>query len=238
MKLPLKKIITNSLASFVLVILTITLLSGTVSYKGASAAIVLEPGTVMPNGDVVPPSGVSGSGAANPAVSGSGASDPAIRGTGASDPSIRGSGATNPAITGSGSTNPLGNSGSAGGSGSGQGSGSGSGSGSNVNSGGVKTVGLATLKNPLKVNTVDELLGLAVQVALRIGTILAVLALMWVGFQFIVAQGDEGKITAAKEHLWYVVIGIAVFFGATVIVAVIKATLSPFVDTSSFGSKP
>lgn len=98
--------------------------------------------------------------------------------------------------------------------------------------------GLVTLKSPLKKITIDELLGLAVRLVVRIGTVLSVLALMYVGLQFILARGNDTKITAAKEHLWYVVIGIAVLFGATLIVQIIKVTLSPFVDTTNLGAKP
>lgn len=98
--------------------------------------------------------------------------------------------------------------------------------------------GLVTLKSPVKRVTIDQLLDLAVRLVMRIGTVLSVLALMYVGFQFVVARGNEGKISAAKEHLWYVIIGIAVLFGATLIVEIIKVTLSPFVDTANLGAKP
>lgn len=215
-QLSFKKIVTNCFAGLTLAIVTVAIIAANLSSNSANAQ-------------------VSGSGANVPAVTGSGANVPAVTGSGANVPAVTGSGANAPAVTGSGTgtggtfnTNPNSRTGSSG-------SGTGGSSGSNV---GSRTGGLATLRNPLKVNTVDELLGLAVSAALRIGTFIAVLALMYVGFQFVIARGDETKITAAKTHLWWVVIGIAVLFGATLIVEIIKATLSPFVNTSSLGSKP
>jgi Type IV secretion system pilin len=91
------------------------------------------------------------------------------------------------------------------------------------------------IKNPLKANDINELMVTIVDVAVKLGIVIAFLALIWVGFQFVVAQGDPGKISDAKTHFFYVIIGIAVLLGAKVIVEIIKGTLSPFVDTSLLG---
>ncbi|MES2470726.1 MAG: TrbC/VirB2 family protein [Patescibacteria group bacterium] len=93
----------------------------------------------------------------------------------------------------------------------------------------------AVLQNPLKSDSIEELMVDIVSVAIKIGVIIAFLALLWVGFQFIVAQGNSDKISDARKHFFYVIIGIAILFGAEIIVQIIKATLSPFVDTGLLG---
>ena len=57
--------------------------------------------------------------------------------------------------------------------------------------------------------------------------LLAVLALIWVGFQYILAasQGNSDKIKDLHGYLLYIVIGIAVVIGARVIVQVVFNTL-------------
>ena len=52
---------------------------------------------------------------------------------------------------------------------------------------------------------------------------LAVLAIIWAGLQFVVAQGNESKITNAKKTLTNVLIGVALIVGARVIVEMINA---------------
>jgi hypothetical protein len=88
------------------------------------------------------------------------------------------------------------------------------------------------IQNPLNKDFSDlpSLINGIVDLALRLGTIIAVLALVWVGFKFIIAQGDPGEIAKAKQALQWVIIGIAILFGAKLITEIIKGTLSNFVD--------
>lgn len=86
-----------------------------------------------------------------------------------------------------------------------------------------------TLENPLKVNSVECLVDLVITIALRVAAIIAVLALIWVGFKFVAAQGNPGKIQEAQQMLLAVVIGIAIVFGSKVIIDVVRGTISPIV---------
>jgi len=91
------------------------------------------------------------------------------------------------------------------------------------------------IQNPLKADNLTDLTLAIVDVAVKLGSFIAFLALLWVGFQFVVAQGKPEKIADARKHFFYVIIGIAVLLGAKVIIEIIKATLSPFVDTGLLG---
>lgn len=93
---------------------------------------------------------------------------------------------------------------------------------------------LPKITNPLKFKSLEALISGLVSIALQLGVIVAVLALVWVGFKFILAQGNDGKITEAKNALQWVIIGIAILFGAQIIVEIIKGTLSGFIDPGSW----
>jgi type IV secretory pathway VirB2 component (pilin) len=63
------------------------------------------------------------------------------------------------------------------------------------------------------------------KILMPIGGIVAVLAFIFVGFKFVLAQGNPGKIKEAREGLLYVAIGTAVLLGAWVIANVISNTI-------------
>ena len=75
------------------------------------------------------------------------------------------------------------------------------------------------IPNPIKYDNFPDLL-LAVTTAVRnIGMVLAVLAIVIIGFKFIQASaaGNEGGIKEARKYFWWVLIGTAVVVGASVI---------------------
>ena len=81
------------------------------------------------------------------------------------------------------------------------------------------------LCNPLSVNNFCDLIKVVLEAILVIGMPIAVLFLVYVGFKFIVAQGNPEKIKEAQQNLLNTVIGIAIFLGAWTIAKVIQATL-------------
>ncbi len=88
------------------------------------------------------------------------------------------------------------------------------------------------IQNPLNKDFSDipSLINGVVDLALRLGVIVAVLALVWVGFKFIIAQGNPGEIDKAKQALWWVIIGIFILFSSKIVIEIIKGTLNNFVD--------
>lgn len=91
---------------------------------------------------------------------------------------------------------------------------------------------LGKIDNPLKseYSNITDLINGLVDITLKLGTIIAVLALVWIGLKFILAQGDPKKIQEAKQMLQWVIIGIALLFSAKIIVEIIKGTLSQFTN--------
>lgn len=82
------------------------------------------------------------------------------------------------------------------------------------------------LDNPITANNVETLLLNVANLAIFLGTMLAVLAFLWIGFKFIAARGNPTAIKEAQMWFLYAVIGTAILISARVIVQVIQNTLT------------
>lgn len=81
--------------------------------------------------------------------------------------------------------------------------------------------------NPLKTgDSIEAFFLKLIDVAIAIGSVLAIIFLIYAGFLFVTAQGNEEKLRKAKSAFLWTVIGIAVLLGAKVIQAVIAGTVA------------
>lgn len=81
--------------------------------------------------------------------------------------------------------------------------------------------------NPLGANTtLMSLLQRILDFVIQIGAIIVVLMLVYVGYKFVVAQGEPGKLSEAREMLLWTVIGALILLGAKVIATGIEATVN------------
>jgi len=85
---------------------------------------------------------------------------------------------------------------------------------------------VVTLTNPLKVDSVGGLIQNFVEIFSYIVILGAVLALIWVGLQFILSRGNPAKMNELKDWLILIIIGVAVVIGARLIIQVVINTLS------------
>lgn len=88
--------------------------------------------------------------------------------------------------------------------------------------------GFTTLKNPLKAeigNNIWKLIDVALNLLLTIASIGAVLYIMYVGFEYVTARGDEKKITDVHQKFLWGAVGIGVIFSAKVIAEIIGKTI-------------
>lgn len=83
-----------------------------------------------------------------------------------------------------------------------------------------------TLCSPLKVTTIDGFLKAAFSVVMKLGVIVISIAIVFVGFQFIIAQGNETKLKTAKNNALFTVIGAALVLGAWVITTILSDTVN------------
>ncbi len=82
-----------------------------------------------------------------------------------------------------------------------------------------------TLINPLQGggNLESFLLGI-LDFVIRIGAIVVVLMVVYVGYKFVTAQGNESKISEARTMLLWTVVGALILLGAKAIALAIQAT--------------
>jgi len=71
----------------------------------------------------------------------------------------------------------------------------------------------------------DLFLAILNNIVLPIGGVIAVLAFIYSGFLYVMAQGDTKKIQTAHDALLYTAVGTAVLLGASVIATVVENTI-------------
>lgn len=86
------------------------------------------------------------------------------------------------------------------------------------------------LKNPLKVDTIEGAVQFFVNTLIKIAIPVIVLFFLWAGLKFILAQGNEKKITEAKNMFWYTIIGTLLILGAWTITNAIIGTVNSIVN--------
>jgi hypothetical protein len=83
-----------------------------------------------------------------------------------------------------------------------------------------------TIKNPLQVGTIPELITIIVNAMKNIGYFVIVFFIIYSGFSFVMARGDDKAITDAKNMFLWTVVGAAVLLGAQILSDVIKNTVT------------
>ena len=85
----------------------------------------------------------------------------------------------------------------------------------------------AKLDSPLRgIEGIPQLINAILDVLIQVGTPIAVLFIVYSGFLYVTARGDETKITDATRALKWTVVGTAVLLGAVVISNVIGGTIT------------
>ena len=74
-----------------------------------------------------------------------------------------------------------------------------------------------TLINPLKATSLSALVTDIMKLIVRIGAIVVILMLVYVGFMFVTAQGEPAKLTMARQALLWTVVGALILLGAEAI---------------------
>lgn len=84
-----------------------------------------------------------------------------------------------------------------------------------------------TLQNPLRddINSIPLFIKALLDIAVEIGTWIAVLFIIYSGFLFIKARGNENELRDAKKTFLGTMIGTAILLGAYVIAAAIQGTI-------------
>jgi hypothetical protein len=78
--------------------------------------------------------------------------------------------------------------------------------------------------NPLQSTDLQTLLGKVLDAVVAIGTVIVTIMLVYCGFLFVVAQGNDEKLREARSALLWTVIGALVLLGAKAIQGLITTT--------------
>jgi len=93
-------------------------------------------------------------------------------------------------------------------------------------SGGNTQTSSGGLENPLTVSSFPEFLNAILGGIVKIGAIFLTVMVIYVGFLFVAAQGNEEKIRSARSALMWTVIGGLILLGAQAISLVIQSTVT------------
>ena len=72
----------------------------------------------------------------------------------------------------------------------------------------------ADLENPLEAESFAELVENVAEIVAAIGVPIAVIFIIWAGFLFVTARGNEDQITKAKTTFFWAIIGTAILLGS------------------------
>ncbi len=82
------------------------------------------------------------------------------------------------------------------------------------------------LTNPLRADSLVELLEGFVEVILTVAIPIAAVFIIYAGLLFVTAGGNETKIASAKKTFYWTIIGVTVLLGASIIIRVITETVT------------
>ncbi len=93
---------------------------------------------------------------------------------------------------------------------------------------------LIKLENPFSRgnNLYDFLKALVVDIIIPLGGVIVVMAVIYSGFLFVTAQGNEEQLKRAKRAFTYTAIGAAILLGAWTIALVIENTIGAVTNIS------
>lgn len=83
-----------------------------------------------------------------------------------------------------------------------------------------------TLENPLGYNSIAQFLAAVLDAVVLIAFPFLVLALVYAGFLFVMAQGNESKLSEARRTFIWVLLGALLVLGAKALAAAINATVT------------
>ena len=86
-------------------------------------------------------------------------------------------------------------------------------------------VAASAFESPLKFRTIEDFIQGVLQAFVYIALPIVAFFIVYAGFQFLTAQGNEGKLTTAKENFKNVIIGASLALGAWALAMLIKGTI-------------
>ena len=89
-----------------------------------------------------------------------------------------------------------------------------------------------TLQNPAKVPDFQSFIAAFLKAVVQISLPILTLFIVYSGFLFVTAHGNEGKLEKAKHNFMYVILGSILILGAWVLATLIAATATQVLGSS------
>ena len=83
-----------------------------------------------------------------------------------------------------------------------------------------------TLQNPIGAASIHDLLATILSAVVQIAIPFLVLAIMYVGFLFVVARGNPEKLAQARQALFYTLLGALIILGAQTLSVILSGTIN------------
>ena len=83
------------------------------------------------------------------------------------------------------------------------------------------------LQNPLgSIKTIPDFIAKVLEIIVKIGTPIVVIFIIYAGFLFVAARGNETKLKHAKETLLWTIVGAALLLGSWILAQAIVGTIN------------
>lgn len=89
-----------------------------------------------------------------------------------------------------------------------------------------------TLCNPVQFSGMSEFIAGFLRAVVMISLPILTLFIVYSGFMFVMARGNEGKLKTAKQNFMFVILGAILILGAWTLATMIGATVSQVVGSS------
>jgi hypothetical protein len=93
--------------------------------------------------------------------------------------------------------------------------------------------GSSGIKNPLNVNSIQDLISAALKFVVNLLAIAGVVYIIWTGFLFVKAQGNPKELETAKKSFFNAIIGMAIILGAWAIATAIANTINQVTNNNN-----
>jgi len=90
----------------------------------------------------------------------------------------------------------------------------------------IPLISYAQFPNPIEADTIEELVATLLRAIVMLVTPFVVLFLMYAGWLFVTASGNEEKLTKAKTTFFWTLVGGVVVLGALAIAEAIEGTVA------------
>lgn len=87
------------------------------------------------------------------------------------------------------------------------------------------------IPNPIPADNLLEFIALLVTSLRNVGLVVSVCFIIYSGFLFVTARGNDGQITKAKTNFFWTVIGVAILLGASVVVDIVTGAVGSINST-------